>query len=39
VAAMRTTTIAYAALPERDKTLAEAVRLVRQAFAFLKSPD
>ena len=39
VAALRSTTIAYAALPERDKTLAEAVRLVRRAFAFLKSPE
>jgi AcrR family transcriptional regulator len=36
VAAMRSTLIAYSALPEREKTLETVLRLVREAFAALR---
>jgi len=36
VAAMRSTLIAYAQIPEQDKTLPQALRLVQEAFAALR---
>ncbi|HEV7974932.1 TetR family transcriptional regulator [Amycolatopsis sp.] len=38
VAAMRSTLIAYSALPEREKTPPELLRLIRETFAVLLNP-
>ena len=38
VAAMRSTLIAYSALPEQEKTLPELLRLIRETFAVLFNP-